>query len=381
MARVGTPDAPGDIATVDSSGNVSISEDQLRAGAAEMSLDYDTLNDEEREFVGTYVRAANTPDDGSYDPTNPLIPASPTTAPDATDTTTTDDAASPEGAETVGGPEATGQGSVRAGDEAPGSGVDGGGEIPPVVPAPSPIAAPPAVLVPDTIRIEGMGDVPVGMVRQALGLAGSLTADELEVIARLRDGQQVQSPITATTPTVPALPPVEDWDDPNAAAAYVALHNQFTELAQGQQLITQALMAEQERALATGLEHGADTFRDKFSLTDDDMIPLIAAVGDNNLLPAFATKFPGDPSSAVHAALEAVYWMDPNNRQRWLDGQVAAGQEASRTAEDKKNKQAAIVPTSGSTPRVAPPIPKTREGQLAGMATMIEADLNSNGAG
>ena len=377
-----TPDATASALPPSDSPDLASLDDAGIASA--LGLNYETLNDEERAFIRDVAEESRT-DTSGFSPDNPLIPLASDDADDADDATSTatstdDDAASPEGADDVGGPPEVPSGPAS---EAPGDAA--AGSLPP---AASPTSAtppwealiPPTSTAPDTVHIEGIGDIPTHIARQALGMYESLSADELAVIAAIRQGQPI--PVTAQPQT---LPPAEEWDDPQAAAAFQALHQQVTALSQGQSQVLEALAAEQERVMGVALDHGVQAFREAFPDLDDNAMQVITnAVVANDLLPAYVRAAQGDVTQGTRAALEATYWSDPARRQAWLDSQVAAHTETVTVANGKKAKAAALVSSPGNAARNAAPTPKRgdRDGQLAGMAAFLEADMNStNGNG
>lgn len=352
-------------------------EEQVRAAAAELGLDYEHINADERDFLRVYVEGAEHLQSAPTDPITgePILTPS---EPAATE------AASPDGATTGDAPVAGTADASSGGGEPPSGGEPG---------APG---APVTTTPPEPITIEGLGDFSVEELTRLVSLARDVRPDEIDTLNRMRQGLATVAYIDPQTgqptlpggvpfPAAPQSAPVvdtgEEWVDPNAFAAVQDLRESMAQLDQQQRQLLEATLQQQQQAVINALQVGVDEFAVDKGLTADEIGNLTLALERANTLPAYIAQFAGDPTSGVKAALEGTYWSSEAFRQREIQRAIAEHGAATQSAEEKKAAAQGLVTPSGSTPRV-PAAPRTRGEQDAAIVAMIEADLHGgNGSG
>lgn len=404
MATIGTPEStPTDDA-------------KLRAAATRLGLDFDHLQDSEREMVDAFASGRldsistaradldanplipidDTTDDGTPASTSESSDAAPTT-PTASDGATTDDATG-GGIRTDPAASSGGEGSVGptgappaalAAPDALGSASESGATATGQEPLTGEGAAPAYVEIVDNAGKQV--SVPLEQVQYALGLANAITPQEVQALQAIRDGQAAISfvdpqtgqpiPPVGVAPTTPGTPPAdEEWDDPRAQAAFATLNTTLAEMQRQQTALYESQVAEQNRVIVTALEASASDFAKTRGLNDDELARLTTAVGQSGLLPVYARQHPGDPRSAMSEALNALYWSDPAFRDR--ETQRAISEHTTATADvDRKKATAGSVAGAGGSVSRTPPAPSTHDERQRAMVDMIASDMQTNGNG
>lgn len=208
--------------------------------------------------------------------------------------------------------------------------------------------------------------------------AASLSPDQQQAINQaLYSG----TPQTQTQPIAPTTPTAES--DPELAA----LIEEFGEdhpLVKRLQRIEQAyqgtaqLTAQQEHERVVSLiDRGSNTFKEKYSLTDDDLTALQGAVAQSRILPGFVQANNGDVATAAEKALEYAYWQTPTFRQRAIDAEIEKSRQAAIADDERKRKAASVTGTGGNgASRTAPP-PKTNDERWGAVTAGIAEAMNN----
>lgn len=139
----------------------------------------------------------------------------------------------------------------------------------------------------------------------------------------------------------------------------------------------QARVQEYQRQIAEQVVAGTAKFTDEFGLTEAESSALENAVVQSGIFPGlFSAHGTGD--AAMYQAMSQVYWSTPEYRQREID--KAASAQAVQTAESsqRKAKAGAVAGNSGNVPRDEP-VPTTKQGRLAAMATEIATAQSQGG--
>lgn len=355
----------------------SVSDDALRSALDTMGFDYDTMPEDDREFVreaeSRRLRDAAARSEldspAPAQPAHPLIPTDdqPLTEPEPS-----------QGAPTADdGSGSHGQHPEMGGGSEPSLGAEG-------EPAGSPGSPPPA----DSFLLHTQqGDVPIprDAVERAIQFASSVSDEEVALLNAIRNGLMMPVQIDPQTrqPMVPAgaVPPTppEPWVDEQAQQAFQTVESQLAQMTQEQAAMREMLMDRQRERMVENIDVGVARFAQSHGFTITDGQPdagldtLINRLGQMNILPVYAQQFPGDPGAAVEAALDALYWSTPEYREAALQTQISQHAEQTRTVEEKKANNGAIATTPGSAPRETPTYQRgmSREDQVNRMAEFI----------
>lgn len=357
-----------------------------RAAAEAAGLDFDSIPQDEREFVlAVEINAAQASTVRGN--THPLIPGAdadgnpidPATAP-ATDGATTDDA---------------GEGVARPVSDASSGGEEQddptGAPAAATSPAPTdPATVPPAdATAPVLIEINGV-QVPLEYAQYALGLAQQLSPEEIEHLNAVREGragfafidpatgQPIPTDLSgqpAPSPT-PAAPeqPAEEWIDPAAQAAYARLQSEIQGIASVQQQTIEQQVASQRAAIEDALATGVEEFRTANNLETAQMDQLLTAVNAAGILPGYANLHRGNHSQAMKAALESAYWSTPQFRDAAIQAAISEHVTETRDVETKKARASSLNPSAGNVPRTSPP-PSSQDERDRGMVADIAAAM------
>lgn len=384
MARVGGDTTPAPAAPAPTApptapfdpDNITVTDAELQAEAAALDIPWSEMGDVDKEFLGQYIAArkmdaqeANDPTPNPNDPNAPH-PLIPTDEPDPTRTEATVGASDDDGAESGSGPDSSSGGG--AGDDAGTATVP---VTPPVAPTPPQPPTPPVQPQP------------------APTAQPQFTPLELEIIEGIRSGivhPQLIDPNTGRPAQIgpdgnimPGAPPIPNFEnlDEDTQAAMSAVWNQQQQMAAQQQQYMDAQMQSQRAAFAGALQNGVNDFMGQTGMNEEQVDALAEKYDVTELASSLTTQYPGDPRSAIHAALSAAFWMDPDLRGAAVASMVQQQIETNSTTDAKKAAAAGLGGGAGSVSRELPQ-PTTREGRDAGMLAAIEQALaRPNGSG
>lgn len=382
-------------------GHVEFSEEQLRAAAGELGLNFDVMNAEEHEFVAMFARGAlgSTPPAVEGDINNDPIVLPDGTTVDPTTAPATEPAATQEP-----GAEGAGVGSAPIEPEgggvpvtpvppvtSPEQAVAGGAPGAPVfeIPSPLPPASPapaqqqaPVQQAPETmVQLQNGQMVPLWYAQQ-------LAAQQQAPVAPPALPQQIpgQPFIPPTTPPAGYTTPFgTEYVDERAGAEIQQLRGEFQQtismMQQQQQMEQQRQQALHAQAIDQAIIETTSGYGNARGLTPQESEALLSTATQMGALGMYSQMYPGDPRRAVGAALEMTYWITPEMRQREVDRTIEQQRSEIAETERKKATAGATVSSSGSVPRTAPARPANRAEADKGIVAMIEADLASQNGG
>lgn len=264
----------------------------------------------------------------------------------------------------------------------------------PTEPVADPVVTPPAPLYPvaEPLTIGNL-TIPRDQAEQQLTWLNSLTPDQQNAIAQAlaapapatpqspasaASGPGVPAPVAqvyqapATAPTgspagvgaaVPTLDPeslaVLEAAAPGIGAYFAAQQSQTAQQAAQlaayqqsvqQQSIQQAQQAQlQTQAQIDAAHQSYVTLHPEFAPTDIDVIAQRGA--QLQILPSMMRQHNGDLTAAYHATLDAAMWADPVTRDRAVQAQFAASQQAQQQINSRRTRAASLSGTTGTVPR------------------------------
>lgn len=189
------------------------------------------------------------------------------------------------------------------------------------------------------------------------------------------------------TPTPTTQQPELTDDDladlpPAVAATLKTLNERVQSMASLQEQQAQAQLAAQRDAVQAGLLEGQARFQTTYELTDAEISQLQADVIQAGVLPVLGQQHPGQPAVAMEKAMEQVYWVNANWRQRELQRIANNGNQdpnvtSINQTQRKARKASALNGNSGSAPRVDPSTttPATKEGRRAAMTAAVREEM------
>lgn len=364
-------------------------EDDLRVAADNLGLPYDTMTDDDREFLRTFASGALASLTPTADPDNPLIPGDPADAPTTPDPAATPD---PDAAALETGADGAGVGSAP--DE-PGSGGTGASpdesaaasSQPVVAPAGSPTFEIPSALPPAPPAAPESSPQQEPLVVLPNGNMVPLSIAQ-QLLAPGPQGQQAQPgyapPNTLPPPASPYAPqPTQQFPTPfgteyvdeRAGSEIQGLQQRLDQMQMQQQAENERQVALHRQSLQTAISETTTGYAAARGLTQDQADQLLDTAARLNFLGSYGQIHPNDPRRAVGAALEAAYWIDPAFRQHEIDRQLETQRAADAEVDKKRAIASSTSSTSGSVPRTAPNgPPRNRNEADAGIVAMIEAD-------
>lgn len=272
-------------------------------------------------------------------------------------------------------PEEEGGVEPDAGDDTP---LEPAAEEPAPKPEPEPTPAPePAPYVEFAGR-----QYPVDQVGQLIEWVENLTPEQWAAL----------NPSTQPEPEPAFTPPAEDEIVDPALAQYV--EQRFAHLEQQQQLLVQQqeaaaaqLAAQREAELLSAIDTARRGVADKYGLTDIEAKRLVELSNQSTVAGAIVQTgdLVGDPVGTITAALDAVYWVTPEYRDRAIQTQVqeqattlAAEMGVQSSLEERKQLQAGLVGQGAATPRTTTPAPRTEEEHLAEAYRIARESMSTN---
>lgn len=196
---------------------------------------------------------------------------------------------------------------------------------------------------------------------------------------------QGQGQVTPTT-THTQQPELTDDDladlPPAVADTIRSLNERVQSMASLQEQQAQAQLAAQRDAVQAGLLEGQARFQTTYELTDSEVAQLQADVIQAGVLPVLGQQYPGQPAVAMEKAMEQVYWVNANWRQRELtrianNGNQDPNVTSINQTQRKARKASALNGNSGSAPRTDPTTttPATKEGRRAAMTAAVREEM------
>lgn len=173
--------------------------------------------------------------------------------------------------------------------------------------------------------------------------ANSLTPQQQADIQAAYLGQGNQSQ-TQTPPTPEPDPLDEEYaDDPTLGPLYKRLQ----EMQANMERLAQGNAESYQQQVLRGLETGANSFKEKYGVSDNELAALQGAVGSLGILPAFVQAH-NSPEAGITAALDYVYWQTPEFRNREIQRQIEAQAEAEKQHAQRKRKASSVTGTGGN---------------------------------
>lgn len=382
-----TPPIPLPVEHVDPT-SLEVSDDDLRGVITNMGFNYDDLSEDDREFVRESEgerrarqaeRAQLTGPPGAQGDAHPLIPTSddeipPPTTPEPTSSVVPGAPSADDGLDTHGQHDPSGGSGVPDPSSRGEGGADGSPALPPVAES--------------FVVHTAQGDValPRNVIESAVALQSQISQEEIAMINAIRNGLMTPVFVDPQTrqPVVPAQAPApnvapEPWVDEQAQQAFGTIEGQIGALSDEMAQVRDIIMARQQNEMINAMDGGIERFAASHGFAiengqpDQGLTRVLSQLEAMNILPVFGQQYPGDPGTAIEKALDAVYWSIPEFREAHFEGRVHEHVEETRTVEEKKQNNASIATTPGSSPRETPTFQRgmTREEQVNRMAEFI----------
>lgn len=194
-------------------------------------------------------------------------------------------------------------------------------------------------------------------------------------------GTETPTPPVVLPSTQQAPPTLPDTDDlsPEVRTYLSSLEQRLGSLAAATEEARLRQEQEQATILRSAVTEGTKAFQSKYNLEEAEAIALTHQVATMQILPSYATRYPGQPAAAMNAALEAVYWTTPQYQQREVERRLAAERAAQTSTDTKTAKASSLTGGGGSVPRTEPPAQTGRQATIQGIADEIR-NAQNNGA-
>lgn len=159
---------------------------------------------------------------------------------------------------------------------------------------------------------------------------------------------------------------LEEWE-----ALPAAVKQKLSELDELKGVVGSLTQEQRQAQMATAqsaVQKGAENFKSRYSLSDEDMEVLMAETARLQVLPTIVQQT-GDMLKGVEEALEMTYWRSTDFRER----EFAKQQTQARQQQQRQRKASALSGSSGSVPRASEP--RTQEQRREAMVSEIATAL------